>query len=76
MQDVTCQLLSMGARGLYAETLSSAPVAQSITPKEEAPLEINGSVIPVEGKTFVATPILINACSTISEVIPAARYAP
>ena len=39
-------------------------------------LAFDGRVIPVEGSTFVATPILINACRIISAVTPAARYAP
>ena len=52
------------------------PTAAKLMMRDEPPALMNGSVIPVIGKSATTTPMLMNAWMHSQPVIPAASSAP
>ena len=55
---------------------SSTPAAAKLTSSEEPPALMNGSVMPVTGRSATTTAMLMNAWKHSQAVIPAASSAP
>ncbi len=55
---------------------SSTPTAARLIVSDEPPALMNGSVMPVIGRSATTTPMLMSAWTVIQAVIPAARSPP
>ena len=52
------------------------PTAAKLMMSDDPPALMNGSVMPVTGRSETTTPMLMNAWTEIQAVTPAARRAP
>src|SRR4051794_15588910 len=59
-----------------SETISSSASRTKLAMTELPPYEMNGSVTPVSGITFVTPPTITNTCSARTAVSPAASNLP